>query len=47
MDGMVQIGRVDIVTKISHQKGHLLTALHIGYIKLKHNTKLVFVPSIL
>ena len=48
MDGMVQIGRVDIVTKISRQIGHLLTALHvIGYTKLKRNTRLVFVPSFL
>jgi len=51
---MVEIGRVDIATEVSllsshlayPRIGHLLTALHVmGYLKLKHNTRLVFDPT--
>ena len=51
---MVELGQVDIVTEVSMlalhlaypQEGHLETALHImGYVKKKHNTRLVFDPT--
>jgi hypothetical protein len=54
MHWMVEMGRVDIVTEVSllsshlayPRIGHLLTALHVmGYLKLKHNTQLVFDPT--
>ena len=54
MRWMVEIGRVDIATEVSllsshlayPRIGHLLTALHVmGYLKLKHNTRLVFDPT--
>ena len=54
MRWMVEIGRVDIATEVSllsshlayPRHGHLLTALHVmGYLKLKHNTRLVFDPT--
>ena len=54
MRWMVEIGRVDIATEVSllsshlayPRHGHLLTALHVmGYLKLKHNTRLIFDPT--
>jgi hypothetical protein len=54
MRWMVELGRVDIATEVSllssflayPQEGHLETALHImGYLKNKHNTRLVFDPT--
>jgi hypothetical protein len=54
MHWMVELGRVDIATEISllsfHLaypcEGHLEAALHImGYLRLKHNTRLVFDPT--
>jgi hypothetical protein len=51
---MVELGQVDIVTEVSMlssyhaypREGHLETALHImGYVKQKHNTRLVFDPT--
>jgi hypothetical protein len=54
MRWMVELGRVDIATKISllssHPAypcvGHLEVALHVmGYLKQKHNTQLVFDPT--
>ena len=52
---MVELGRVDIATKISllpshlayPHVGHLEVALHMvmGYLKQKHNTQLVFDPT--
>jgi hypothetical protein len=54
MQWMVELGRVDIATKISLLSSHLAyprvehlkVALHIkGYLKQKHNTQLVFDPT--
>jgi hypothetical protein len=54
MRWMVELGRVDIGTKISllsshlayPRAGHLEVALHVmGYLKPKHNTQLVFDPT--
>jgi hypothetical protein len=54
MRWMVEIGQVDIATEVSllsshlayPRIGHLLTVLHVmGYLKLKHNTRLVFDPT--
>jgi hypothetical protein len=54
MRWMVELGRVDIATEVSllssflayPREGHLDTALHImGYLKNKHNTRLVFDPT--
>jgi hypothetical protein len=51
---MVELGQVDIVTEVSllllylayPQEGQLESALHImGYVKQKHNTRLVFYPT--
>ena len=51
---MIEIGRVDIATKISllssylayPREGHLEASLHVmGYLKQKHNTRLVFDPT--
>ena len=50
----VEIGRIDIATKISMlsshlaypREGHLEAALHVmGYMKHKHNSRLVFDPT--
>jgi len=55
MRWMIEIGRIDIATEVSllstylaHPRdGHLESALHImGYLKQKHNTRLVFDPTI-
>ena len=55
MRWMIEIGRVDIATEVSllssylayPREGHLEAALHImGYLKQKHNTRLVFDPTI-
>ncbi len=54
MRWMVELGRVDIATKISllsshlayPHAGHLEVALHVmGYLKQKHNMRLVFDPT--
>ena len=54
MHWMVELGRVDIATKVSllsshltlPREGHLRLALHImGYLKWHHNTQLVFDPT--
>jgi hypothetical protein len=54
MRWMVELGRVDIATKVSllsshlalPREGHLLTALHVmGYLRLKHNLRLIFDPT--
>ena len=54
MRWMVELGRVDIAVKVSllsshlayPREGHLELALHImGYLRLKHNTRLVFDPT--
>jgi len=54
MRWMVELGRVDIATEISllsshlayPRVGHLEVALHVmGYLKQKHNTRLVFDPT--
>ena len=55
MSWMVEQGRVDIAMEVSLLlsylaaypcEGHLETALHImGYLKNKHNTRLVFDPA--
>jgi hypothetical protein len=51
---MVELGRVDIATKVSMllsylaypREGHLEAAIHVmGYLQLKHNTRLVFDPT--
>ena len=51
---MIEIGQIDINTKVSlllshtmrPRQGHLETVLHImGYLKLRHNTRLAFDPS--
>jgi hypothetical protein len=51
---MVELGRVDIATKVSMlssyivypREGHLEAAIHVmGYLRLKHNTQLVFDPT--
>jgi len=51
---MVELGRVDIATEVSllsshlalPREGHLLTALHVmGYLRLKHNSRLIFDPT--
>jgi hypothetical protein len=51
---MVELGRIDIATKISllsshlaySPEGHLETALHVmGYLKQKHNSHLIFDPT--
>ncbi len=51
---MVELGHVDIATKISMlfsdlacpREGHLENALHVmGYLKLKHNSWLIFDPT--
>ena len=50
----VEIGRIDIITEVSHlasymampREGHLDAALHVvGYLKRKHNSRMVFDPS--
>ena len=50
----VELGRVDIATEVSlhsshlalPREGHLLTALHVmGYLCLKHNSRLIFDPT--
>jgi hypothetical protein len=55
MRWMIEIGRIDIATEVSllsshlayPRDGHLEAALHImGYLKQKHNTRLVFDPTI-
>ena len=52
---MIEIGRIDIATEVSllssylayPREGHLEAALHImGYLKQRHNTRLVFDPTI-
>ncbi len=54
MQLMVELGWIDIMTKISiffsylayPHEGHLETALHVmGYLKLKHNSQLIFDPT--
>jgi hypothetical protein len=54
MHWMVELGHVDIATEVSllssHLalpcEGHLLTALHVmGYLRLKHNSRLIFDPT--
>ena len=54
MHWMVEIGCVDIATEVSllssflthPQIGHLLAALHVmAYLKLKHNSRLIFDPT--
>jgi hypothetical protein len=54
MRWMCEIGRLDIATEVSllsshlayPREGHLDAALHImGYLKLKHNSRLIFDPS--
>jgi hypothetical protein len=51
---MVELGRIDIATKISllslhlayPQEGHLEAALHVmAYLKQKHNSRLIFDPT--
>lgn len=51
---MVELGRVDIATEVSMlssylaypRDGHLEAAIHLmGYLRLKHNTRLVFDPT--
>jgi hypothetical protein len=51
---MVELGRIDIVIEVSMlssylacpRKGHLENALHVmGYLRLKHNSQLIFVPT--
>jgi hypothetical protein len=51
---MVELGRVDIATEVSMlssylaypREGHLEAAIHLmGYLRLKHNTRLVFDPT--
>ena len=51
---MVELGRVDIAVEVSllssylanPREGHLEAAIHImGYLRLKHNTRLVFDPT--
>jgi hypothetical protein len=51
---MVELGQIDIATKIfmlssylaCPRKGHLENALHVmGYLKLKHNSQLIFDPT--
>jgi len=54
MRWMVELGRVDIATEVSMlssylalpREGHLEAALHVmGYLRLKHNTRLIFDPT--
>jgi hypothetical protein len=54
MRWMVELGRIVIVTKISilssylayPYEGHFETSLHVmGYLKLKHNSRLIFYPT--
>jgi hypothetical protein len=54
MQWIVELGWIDIATKISMlssylaypREGHLETALHVmGYLKLKHNSRLIFDPT--
>ncbi len=54
MRWMVELGRIDIATKVSllsshlaySCEGHLETALHImTYLRQKHNTRLIFDPT--
>ena len=54
MRWMVELGRVDIAVEVSllssylanPREGHLEAAIHImGYLRLKHNTRLVFDPT--
>jgi hypothetical protein len=54
MRWMVELRRIDIATKISifssylacPREGHLENALHVmGYLKLKHNSQLIFDPT--
>ncbi len=54
MRWMVELGRVDIATKISMLwsylaypcEGHLEAAIHVmGYLRLKHNSQLIFDPT--
>ncbi len=51
---MVELGRIDIATEVSMlssylacpRKGHLENALHVmGYLRLKHNSRLIFDPT--
>ncbi len=51
MRWMVELGRIDIVTKVSilssylacSHEGHLENTLHVmGYLQLKHNSRLIF-----
>ena len=55
MRWMIEIGRLDIATEVSllsthlayPREGHLIAAIHImAYLKQKHNTRLVFDPTI-
>ena len=54
MRWMIELGRVDIATEVSllssylalPREGHFEAALHVmGYLKLKHNSRLVFDPT--
>jgi hypothetical protein len=54
MRWMVELGRVDIATEVSMlssyfalpHEGHLEAALHVmGYLRLKHNSRLIFDPT--
>jgi hypothetical protein len=54
MRWMVELGRIDIGTKISMlssylaypRECHLEAALHVmGYLRLKHNSRLIFDPT--
>jgi hypothetical protein len=54
MRWMVELGRIDIATKVSMlssylacpHEGHLKNALHVmGYLQLKHNSQLIFDPT--
>ncbi len=54
MQWMVELGCIDIVTEVFmlssylayQHKGHFETALHVmGYLRLKHNTQLIFDPT--
>jgi hypothetical protein len=54
MRWMVELGHIDIMTKISMLssylacpcKGHLENTLHVmGYLQLKHNSRLIFDPT--
>ena len=54
MRWMVELGRIDIATEVSMlssylacpHEGHLENALHVmGYLRLKHNSRLIFDPT--